>query len=313
MIYDKVFKSVLQDKLSKEYLIDIISGITNIPKEEFEEEIVFKNTELKKENNKEKTKIADLIIELDKSVINLEMNKKLYLGLIDKNDRYIYKIKEGLTYQGQKEIEFKRIIQINFDNYKLFGEEKILKFEMMNKETGIVRSDYVKTSNIEIYHVNLKKIKEMYYNKEKLSRLEKELLIMILDDEKSLKDIIKDEDSLKPVVDKIVTLSREEELQGIYIKEEQEEWIKEMYKQEGLMEGREEGRKQGLEEGIKEGMKEGMKEGRKEGMKEGINEGIKEGKQITALNLLNLGVDIDIIKNATGLTNEEINNLKNEK
>ena len=85
----------------------MLSNITTIPKEEFEGKIVFKNSELTNKENNEKLKIADLIIELDKSVINLEMNKKLYLGLIDKNDRYLYKIKEGYVYQGQKEIIFK--------------------------------------------------------------------------------------------------------------------------------------------------------------------------------------------------------------
>ena len=84
MTYDRVFKSVLQDINLKSYLIDMLSNITTIPKEEFEGKIVFKNSGLTNKENNEKLKIADLIIELDKSVINLEMNKKLYLGLIDK-------------------------------------------------------------------------------------------------------------------------------------------------------------------------------------------------------------------------------------
>ena len=75
MTYDRVFKSVLQDMNLRNYLIDMLSNITKIPKEEFEGKIAFKNSELSNEENNEKLKIADLIIELDKSVINLEMNK----------------------------------------------------------------------------------------------------------------------------------------------------------------------------------------------------------------------------------------------
>ena len=74
MTYDKVFKNVLQDISNEDYLIDLISRITKISKKEFGSNIVFKNTELINKENVEKTKIADLIIELDKSVINLEMN-----------------------------------------------------------------------------------------------------------------------------------------------------------------------------------------------------------------------------------------------
>ena len=270
MTYDRVFKSVLQDIKLRYYLIDILSNITKISKEEFKGEIAFKNSELSANENKEKLKIADLIIELNKSVINLEMNKKLYLGLIDKNDRYLYKIKEGLVYQGQKEINFKRIIQINFDNYDLFDERSIIKFEMMDKERGLIRSDYVNASNIEIYHVNLKKIKDMYYNKEKLTKLEKELVIMTLDNEKDLKEVSNGDKELEKVAKKIVTLSREEELAGIYIKEDQDEWIRDRYK----------------EEGIKEGIRE------------------------TARKLLKANVDISVISSATGLSFKEIEKLK---
>ena len=290
MIYDRVFKSVLQAKESRNYLIDILSNITGIPKEEFKGNIVFKNSELYNDEANEKLKIADLIIELDKSVINLEMNKKFYFGLIDKNDRYIYKLKEGLVYPGQKEINFKRIIQINFDNYQLFDERTIIKFEMMDKERGLIRSEFVNASNVEIYHVNLKKIEQMYYNKEKLTKLEKELAIMILNDEEKLKDISKGDKELEKVTKKIVTLSKEEELAGIYIKEEQDEWIRDRYKEEGL--------KLGKEEGLKQGRKEGLEEGKKEGIKE------------TAKNLLKSNVDISIISFATGLSNEEIEKLK---
>lgn len=298
MTYDRVFKSVLQDRKVRNYLIDMLSNITKIPKAEFKGKIVFKNSELSNIENKEKLKIADLIIELDNSVINLEMNKKLYLGLIDKNDRYLYKIREGMVYQGQKEINFKRIIQINFDYYKLFDDRMIIKFEMIDRKRGLVRSDYVDASNIEIYHVNLKKVEEMYYNKEKLTKLEKELVVMTLDNEKDLKNVTNGDKDLEKVAEKIVTLSREEELAGIYIKEEQDEWIRDRYKEEGLKIGR------------AEGLKLGIEEGRKKGLEQGLEKGIEKGIKKTAINLLKSNIDISIISSATGLSIEEIKKLK---
>lgn len=48
MIYDVVFKSVLQDKDSEDYLIDLISNITGINRNYMKGNIVFKNSELPK-------------------------------------------------------------------------------------------------------------------------------------------------------------------------------------------------------------------------------------------------------------------------
>jgi len=55
--------------------------------------------------------------------------------------------------------------------------------------------------------------------------------------------------------------------------------------------------------------KEGREEGREEGMKEGRKEGRKEGIAETALNFKALGVAIETISKATGLSVEEINKL----
>jgi len=53
-------------------------------------------------------------------------------------------------------------------------------------------------------------------------------------------------------------------------------------------------------------------EGRKEGIKEGMEKGKIEGKIEVAKNLLKTGIDIEIIVKSTGLTKEEIEDLKNE-
>ena len=118
MTYDMVFKSVLQDKESEGYLIDLINGITGIKKEYLKGNIVFKNTELQKDEIKEKKKATDLIIEVKENIINLEMNKNYYNGLFEKNDRYIDKIKDGLVSKGDKYIKQKKLIQINFDDFE---------------------------------------------------------------------------------------------------------------------------------------------------------------------------------------------------
>ena len=82
-------------------------------------------------------------------------------------------------------------------------------------------------------------------------------------------------------------------------------------RQEGREEGRKEGREEGRKEGREEGRKEGREEGRKEGRKEGREEGKKEEKKQIALNLLKISMPDQSIAEITGLSLEDIIQLKN--
>ena len=87
---------------------------------------------------------------------------------------------------------------------------------------------------------------------------------------------------------------------------------------EGLLEGREMGRKEGLQEGMekgmergrKEGIEEGMKKGIEKGMKKGMEEGMKKAKKQIVKNLMLSGADIELVMEVTGMTKEEIENLR---
>ena len=77
------------------------------------------------------------------------------------------------------------------------------------------------------------------------------------------------------------------------------------YRTEGLLEGRMIGRAEGREEGRAEGRAEGREEGREEGRAEGArNQSIAIAKEMIKMNL-----DKSIIKRATGLTDDELDNL----
>ena len=58
------------------------------------------------------------------------------------------------------------------------------------------------------------------------------------------------------------------------------------------------------------GEEKGSEEGRNEGRVEGRVEGREEGQKLTAINLLNMNMDISFIEKATGLSKEEILKLK---
>ena len=58
---------------------------------------------------------------------------------------------------------------------------------------------------------------------------------------------------------------------------------------------------------------EQWKLGEEKGKKEGKKEGRKEGQKLTAMNLIDMHMDISLIEQATGLSKAEILALKDEK
>lgn len=184
----------------------------------------------------------------------------------------------------------KMIIQVNFDVKWKFRDKLITKFEMIEKETGKKRCDYIESNDPIIYHVNLSKIKDMYYNKDKLNTFERELALMILDNKRELKEVSEGDDVMDKVNEKICKLSDDEILQGIYVKEEMDSWMKKV--------------------DLKYAKEEGIKEGKKEGLKEGLLKGKKEANMETARKLLKKGMEIKDITDITGITKKQIEILR---
>ncbi len=98
--------------------------------------------------------------------------------------------------------------------------------------------------------------------------------------------------------------------------EGKEEGLKEGLKEgkrEGLVEGVEIGKYKGLKEGLIKGIERGKEEGLKEGKVEGLKEGKREGKEEKALEMANAmkqkGLNLQMIKEISGLSIEEIEKL----
>ena len=83
-----------------------------------------------------------------------------------------------------------------------------------------------------------------------------------------------------------------------------------LYK-EGMEIGIEEGIEKGIEKGIEQGIEKGIEKGIKKGIEEGIEKGAQQERIALTKSLLKLGVDIKIIKEATGFSEEKITKIKN--
>ncbi len=298
MTYDKMFKSVLTSKEARDYLVGLIGDITGLPKEKIRKDMVFKNTEAPVNSISEKRKISDLVVEIKEHVINLEMNKDYYDGLVDRNHEYISKIRESLVKEGESYNELKKIIQINFDNYNIYkpDDRVVIKFEMLDEMKRIKEG-----VGIESYHVILPNAREKYYNEGSEDELVGKLVIMVEEKYEELEKLIEKYTELRPVGKKMVEISRDEELQGWYDEEEHKRKVRNSIMATEL--------KKNFYEGLNKGMEKGMKEGIKKGIKEGKKEGIQSNKEEIARNMLSKNFDKNTISEITGLSEEEIDNI----
>lgn len=295
--FDPVFKSVLTNKKNRNYLVDLISSITEMPKKIIDKNMIILNNELGIEHYNSKKMTTDILVEIEKNIINLEMNRYYYDGLFNKNDAYYHKLMADQYKRGDKKYKAKRIIQINFNNfsdYKRFRtNEAILKFEMRTK-TGLVNSSFG-----EVYHISLEKIKNKWYNKarkESLTPLDKKLLMLCISSKQSLEEIAKGDENLTMFKDNLEEISNNEKVIGLYDSELAKEYENNCIKEEHE---KAEKRLKKIREKLDEKAEQlDIKE-------EELNNRINE----IARSMLKENIDFDTIKKVTSLTEEEIKNL----
>lgn len=275
-IYDCMFKSVMLDPETRDYLIGYINMITKLPIEIIKKNIKIENVEHIIENKKDKKLKSDIIVSIGKLYINIEMNKDYYEGLFVKNTSYVQKIATTMYNSGEDFTIENKIYQINFDNFTRFkGKKEIYKFLMKEEETNEkLDENYIN------YHVDLAYIYKKCYNKpvKELSKFERYCLLLMADTKEFADKISGDDKIMNKVRDKIEVLSEDEKMIGVYNVEKMEEMVRNTQ----------------------------IKNARNEGIKEGIE---KEKIEI-AKKMLNKGIDTKLIMEVTGLTIESLKNLK---
>ena len=202
------------------------------------------------------------------------MNKKFWLGLQNRNLAYITKIFSSQYVSGKGKEQFKtskKHIQINFNNYNYPKNRGMSISRLKDIETNEELTDL-----IEIHHVNLEVIRKNCYNKtdEELTPIERIVICLMTTDIKDMEKQVGE--GMKSILDKVMELSNDERLIGLYNKEE-------------LAEAREYGiHLAGKEEGI-----------------------IQTQKQVV-INMLKKNIDIDTISEVTELSKEDIKQYINE-
>ena len=308
---DVVFKNLIME--SPNYLIIILEYFLGIDKKIIRKNMHLENTILPVSNAKEKKKITDIIVRVERNVVNLEMNASYYEGLINRNIDYILKGKTEANFSGENYDDNYIGIQINFDLDWQYDDREIIKFVLMDPEREIVLSE-----NLIIYNINLLKFREKYYNNDELSEFERAITLLTLTKREDIEKISEGVEGLMEAKEEIKKLSDDLGIIGVYDYEKHKEWewkqkAKEYVKDDLLK--IEEDRKS-LEEGqksLEEGQKS-LEEGQKsleEGQKslDRKSRAFEEQVISTARKLLDKDFSLEEIMDITGFSLEKIESL----
>ena len=269
-VYDFIFKAIMLDPNNRDYLKEIIHYVTDIPLSDLEN-IKIKNTEHLISNKKNKKLRSDIIVDIKRLSINIEMNKDYYDGIYQKNDAYLQSIASSMYKESEDYLEIKNIIQINFDNFSYFkNNQEIYKFTYKDSKSNVELPE-----NPIKYYIDLEYIYKTCYNKPvvNLSKFERYCLLLRAETKEFADNIAGDDIIMKKVSEKLNELNSDEVMIGLYDAEKEDEKV------------------------------------RKTQLKGAKIEGIEEEKIKIARNLLKQNIDITIISNATGLSLEEIEKI----
>ena len=269
-VYDCIFKAIMLDPNNRDYLKEIIHYVTDIPLSDLEN-IKIKNTEHLISNKKNKKLRSDIIVDIKRLSINIEMNKDYYDGIYQKNDAYLQSITSSMYKESEDYLEIKNIIQINFDNFSYFkNNQEIYKFTYKDSKSNVELPE-----NPIKYYIDLEYIYKTCYNKPvvNLSKFERYCLLLRTETKEFADNIAGDDIVMKKVSEKLNELNSDEVMIGLYDAEKEDEKV------------------------------------RKTQLKGAKNEGIVERNIEIVKSMLKENLDINLISKITCLSIEEINKI----
>ena len=294
--FDPVFKIVMLD--CPNYLAFLVSSFTNIPKEKIKGRIRVQNSEHKLSNAKERKKTSDLIIKVDKMLANFEMNNRYFDGLFIRNEAYLGKIEGESLNVSEDYSSMNSFLQVNFNNFSHFKvKSPILKFYYTDMKNRIIETGKVKK-----YHISLPKLKKKYYNGDKLTKLEKALLILSIDKIKDLDEISRGDDDLMEAAKRIKEATFDINTIGLYDAEERRRQEDAMY-----LAYRE---KIATRRGYRNGRKAGVEHGYSQGFSQGISQGVEQERNSIINAMLSKGLSYDTIAEITNISNQDIKRMR---
>ena len=285
--FDFVFEAIFTKKENIDILESFLACYFDIEISKIKGRIKILPRELELESKKAKNKQIDLLLELEDETINIELNNKYSKGIKERNIVFASNVhSRSLKYSDNDYSEIKRTIQINL-NVNLRNQNNKLKdkYYLRNEEGKILSEKF------EIDNLDMALGREICYNdyNNKLARWCTVLTAKTKEEfRKNLGEDLMEKETKSKLVDETMKYSTDEDVVALYFEKSKEE-----LEYNTLIA---DARQSGIELGIKRGIEQGKIETTKKMLE-------------TATNFKKLGVDIETISKATGLSKEEIEKL----
>ena len=287
ILSDTMLKAMFQNENRIKYSAKFLSYFIDVEYEDILNNICLAKNELDKNNESDKGERCDYVALLSDTSLNIEVNNNSSLEVLERNMEYAHRLYSKKIKRGEENYQYTQVIQFNLNNFAFKGNDKIVDIYTVTNDDNIGLSN--KLIFVQIYVPNLRK---KWYTKgiKSLSEEEKYILALVEMDLDKLNDL-----GGENIMDEYVKEAEEVSFEG---------GVGEAYDKEWAL------RDQGYRDGLSQGKAEGFSQGKVEGKAEGISEGKNERNIEIAKSLVRNKVDMSIIVDSTGLTEDEINTLK---
>ena len=284
--YDRVFKAIFcsEEARRKEdfHLLERFIIKENI------KVLKIMSPELAVTNAKERTKRLELLIESHGKVVHMELNTSCSLENKIRNNCFFFSFYAQNTKVGEEFDTDLMFIHISL-NYGMGKTDKLI------IDTNNFSDEFETVlPNIRILHVNLDNYKKLWYDNVAKENMKWSLLTLIsLKNKEDIKRYAEsvDDPDVKECVDRLMILNENTIKSFWNLTPEQENRMMQNTREKLIREKSE-----------------------KRGLQKGKNIGLVEGKISIARNMINMNIGKEIIKSATGLSEEEIEKImKNKK
>ena len=282
---DYAFKRVFGRNGNEGILKDFLESILDIEIKD----ITIQNPEIPKNMRDSKIGILDVRAEINgKEIIEVEMQVQNQYNIDKRSPTYITKIYSDQLKEGDSYVEVKKVAVINilnFDYYKRNSYHSVARMifedskENEKVDMGYILEEQYATEDLEMHFIELPKFRKK--NPDISSKLD-QWLWLICGEEEKIKMAKNENEKIKEAKSELEKLEMSAEDRELY-----ELRLKAIRDEINIRES-----------GYTDGMRDGMKDGEEKGKKE------------IAKNMLKENMPIEVISKLTGLSQEEIEKLK---
>lgn len=288
-VFKRVFAKDENNSMLKDFLEAILDRKIN--------KVVVKNPEIPKNLADERIGILDLKLDIDEDkVIDVEMQMRDEHNMKERSGVYLSKLVAEQLKAKQPYLEVKKVIAINLLNFDLFQRNSYhsiarMKFEKSTPQAfvniGYDKEEEIATDVFEMHFIELPKF--IKKNPTCKTKLEQWLWLLVGSNEEMVKMAVEENEEIKKTVEVLDELSMSEEERALY-----------EYREKALLD-------------YIDAMDYAKRKGEREGIEKGERAGEKKAKLETAKKMLEKGFSIELIKEITGLSEEQIQNIINNK